>query len=158
MRIPRFYLGPLALEIDDGAPAPNWQCQVQGRETSARWVEAAPAGPLPREPFDEPALLRRILVEGSTARLGGEPACEPIDGAVFLGKALHGRCLSAGQRKRWVFSRIELARSLRAEDLVGMGVKLEAQLGDSFTRSALFSGEGPLGNIFFSRIDAGEAP
>jgi hypothetical protein len=153
IRIGRFYRHPLALVMEEGDAARDWQCEVDGRLWSARWEELSPAIVLPRRPFDEIALARHVRFAEKAAVLTGNPGWEPIECAVFLVKMLHERLRPSGRGRRWIFSRLDLERSLLPSDLHGMSASLEAELGDSFTRTRLRGGGSDMGQFFFSAVE-----
>jgi hypothetical protein len=102
-----------------------------------------------REAFDEEVIRAASELTGEKIALLRDPGCTPIEAAVALTKFLHYAVLPMPGRK-WLFTRLDFARPLRASDLTGMAVALRSNIHGRVTRSDLSSANGALGSIYFS--------
>jgi hypothetical protein len=113
------------------------------------WLQGSTRPVQRREDFDEDAIRAMTELAGERIALLHAPDCTAIEAAVALTKFLHNAVLPVPGRK-WLFTRIDFNRPLRATDLAGMAVTLRSNVHGRVTRSDLASAEGALGHIYFS--------
>jgi hypothetical protein len=104
-----------------------------------------------REPYDEDAIAKHCVVEGSNIRIQSECSATPIQVAVSLTKQLHNQILPPTPR-RWIIAKLDLRRLLTARDASVLQVRLKDNLHNRLTRSELVSGGDVVGLIYFSLV------
>lgn len=108
--------------------------------------------PTRRVPYDEDGITRDCGIEGEkiSAPLGA-PGCSPIELCVAMTKRLHHVALT-GEKRKWLFARLELKRFFREEDLRAMSVEIAQKVETRFTKSTIAVGGEAIGSIYFSVI------
>jgi hypothetical protein len=105
-----------------------------------------------RYPYDEEAIVRESVITGT--RIIGTRVPDhvsTIELLVAMTKRLHQVALAPpAAGGRWLFTRLDLPRLLRASDRETMSVTISAVRGAVLTRSEITVGGEPLGVIFFS--------
>jgi hypothetical protein len=140
--------GPRDNTPSPAAPAASFDFRVPGGRVRG-WLQGSTRPVLRRESFDEDMIRTASRLTGERIALLRDPGCSPIEAAVALTKFLHNAVLPMPGRK-WLFTRLDFARPLRAGDLTGMDVALRSNIHGRVTRSDLSSADGALGSIYFS--------
>jgi len=151
-KIPQFYRRPVVLEITPGIHGSAvLQCSANAQVWSGH-LHDDPSAPAPqRVAFDEDAIMQAMRVSGRTAEFTSEGRWTAIERIVFLGKFLNIHLDPPAAEKQWVFTQLELDRSLRndAEVSVEFGSALE----DFFTKSAVLISGVKCGSVYFAKVD-----
>lgn len=113
------------------------------------WLSEVGVPVTKRVPFDEERLVAGSRIVGQTIFCIDPPRCLPVDLAVALTKSLHNN-LRPQQNGRWIFTRLDLARPFRADDVMAMSISLERELGRRITRSNIQASGKSFGSIYFS--------
>lgn len=104
-----------------------------------------------RRPYPESEIVAGSRIDGQTISAAPGVPCSAIEVLVSLTKHLHST-LRPGP-SGWAFTRLELQRPLEERDREDLQVELQLALGNRLTRSAVRTGETPLGHIYFSAVE-----
>jgi hypothetical protein len=123
---------------------------IPGRKDSRFVLIETDEVPTRRIPYDEDAMIATCTVEDrSIVARGSVAGYTPIELCVAMTKALHLAALPQ-ERRKWLFARLELSRLLRSNDCNGLKIEIVRRVETRFTKSAIFTGDEPLGHIYFS--------
>ena len=120
-----------------------------GKNEASIWFverEGAIAG---RYAYDEDAVVKDCIVSGSCISRAGSSHYSTIETIVAMTKRLHNVVALPAQGK-WLFTRLDLKRLLRARDAEELSVTLAGEPKASLTRSNIAVHGEQLGSIFFS--------
>jgi hypothetical protein len=117
------------------------------------WVEEGQAEIIRRAPYDEEPIWSRCQRSGKELELTSIPPTgyAAIEVLVSLTKRLHLDALPPADVK-WVFTQLDMARSLTLADLPRLRIRLDQALGSRFTKSSVFAGPERLGSIHFAGV------
>lgn len=106
-----------------------------------------------RYPYNEDEAVAPARVEGETILFDRESPYRPIEILVAMTKRLHYTVMpiSAG---KWMFTRLDLDRRLRAQDTGAFSVRLANRLGQRLTKSEVQVSGRRIGDIYFSVVQA----
>jgi hypothetical protein len=151
-KIPRFYTRPVALEIRSGTHvAAVWQCSAQSQTWSGHLHEE-PSSPAPRRVhFAEHEMTQSMRLTGQKAEFAGKSRWTAIEDVVFLGKFLNTSLNQPEAGKQWVFTQLELERSLH--DAADISLLFESSLQNFFTKSAVMVAGVKCGAVYFAKVD-----
>ncbi len=108
-----------------------------------------------REPYEEDALVAASAfdLDAKTAGVAPPLGFENAEIVTALNKALLTRAFPEA-RGKWLFTRLQLARSLRERTFARLEVRFLGHSNFRITRSALVGDGEPLGHLYFSLLPA----
>lgn len=105
--------------------------------------------PTRRVAYDEDGLVRSCVIEGHSIQAPSSAPATPVELCVAMTKALHQTAF-AGEKRKWLFARLELARLFRPDDTQGLSVQIVQHVESRFSKSTLTREGEILGHIYFS--------
>jgi hypothetical protein len=105
-----------------------------------------------RDPFPESEIVERCQIgDNRSVFMSAKVFYHPIEVLVSITKHLHLNEFP-NTKGKWVFSRLELNRLLKNEDVEKMSVKIQHSIGTRLTNSDVSSGAETIGKIYFSMV------
>lgn len=98
-------------------------------------------------PYPEESLASQLVYSGQRVLLHGDSPLSPIETLVTMTKFLHLRLIP--ETEGWFFTRLDMVHPLSLDDLEGLFVELQNQLG-TLSRARVCAASGELGVIYFS--------
>ena len=117
----------------------------------AGWIVETNAPVATRVPYPEEEIAKRCLINRRTIALNEPVAFLPIEVLVAMNKELHLSCLPSAVGK-WYFTRLDLDRLLRPDDVPAFQLELGQNVSNRFTKSAIFVRDKSIGHIYFSLV------
>ena len=152
-RLTRTPLTAWAQPFSDAATRPEGcvaEMHVTGGVADASvWFTERTGEVASRYPYDEDAVVREATIDGHGISLAQGPDYTAIEVIVALTKRLHYAVLKP-ERGRWLFTRLDLTRLLRAGDRHRVSVRLTSTPRAAITRSEIAVDGERLGSIYFS--------
>jgi len=102
-----------------------------------------------RYPYEEERIDALCKTSGGQIRIGGDSGYSPIEVIVTMTKHLHNSALTQPSGK-WVFTKLELSRALRADDAKQTAIVLLHNFNNRLTKSQILSGDEAIGHVYFS--------
>ena len=115
------------------------------------WMSESERPVTDRRPFDESVVCDATRITAQAATVEAKLELTPIEVAIPMTKHLHQALLPAGGR-RWILSRLDLARPFRSSDVPGLTIELVQNLNQRLTKSAMSGRAGRLGHIYFTLV------
>jgi hypothetical protein len=104
-----------------------------------------------RYEYHEERIEQLCTLREQTVYIREDSGYAPVEVVVAMNKHLHNSLFPLAD-ERWMFTRIELKRPLRASDAQQFEVTHLQRLGTKFSRSAIAAAGTPLGHIYFSAV------
>lgn len=98
-------------------------------------------------PYPEELLAPQLVYSGQRVMLHGDSPFSPVETLVTMTKFLHLRLMP--EVGGWIFTRLDMVHPLSLDDLEGLFVELQSQLG-TLSRARVCAASGELGVIYFS--------
>lgn len=104
-----------------------------------------------RIPYPEEDIIKECVVRGKSVTISKKVPFTAIDVLVAINKHLHHTVYPAAEGK-WIFTRMDLQRLLRQDDLDRFKVQLIQNLGNRLTKASIFVDDEGIGDIYYLLI------
>jgi hypothetical protein len=124
-------------------------CSLEGDRVIG-WITETENPVTERIPYPEELIFEKCLIKDQKISLSGaESGFTSMETLVSMTKKLH-LDLFPDKEKKWIVTKVELHRFLKPGDTSKLRVEFRKNFKNRLTRSAIFSGEEPLGDIYYS--------